>query len=88
MESRPICPVALLKLKNRGDTEMSLLPIVPVLLLVLVAAWLFWPIVIDPIARNASRGDRDDRDRLAESLFDAWSEHGSNPGLLVRTSRG
>ena len=56
---------------------MGLLPAIPVLLLVAVAIWFFWPIVIDPIMRASVSGRRDfddDADQTANLLFDAWAE--------------
>ena len=54
---------------------MSMLPAIPVLLLGLVAVWFFWPVVVDLITRHAARrGVANEHDRVAEHLFDAWSE--------------
>ena len=54
---------------------MSILPAIPVLLLVIVAIWFFWPLVFDPFARMLSRrGLSEERDQVAEHLFEAWNE--------------
>ena len=58
---------------------MGLLPAIPMLLLAVVAAWLFWPLVADPIARltnPARRVLRQDADRMADQLFASWTERG------------
>ena len=58
---------------------MGLLPAIPMFLLVAVAAWFFWPLIVDPIARAISPSRRDFRreaDRTADELFDAWAERG------------
>ncbi|NNE81162.1 MAG: hypothetical protein HKN18_12920 [Silicimonas sp.] len=54
---------------------MSILPAIPVLLLVLVAIWFIWPVVVDPVSRLlARRGLSNECDRVAEHLFDAWND--------------
>ena len=53
---------------------MSMLPAIPVLLLGVFVVWFVWPKVVDPLTARASRLRRNDRDRLAEHLFDAWNE--------------
>lgn len=58
---------------------MGVLPAIPICLLLLVAVWFFWPVVVDPIARaiNSSRRElRRDADRVADYLFEAWTERG------------
>jgi hypothetical protein len=58
---------------------MGVLPAIPMFLLVAVAAWFFWPLVVDPISRAASpsrRGLRREADRIADQLFEAWAERG------------
>lgn len=68
---------------------MSVLPALPVLLLVLVVVWFFWPVVVDPIARAVTRRAlRSEADRVAEHLFETWSEQGGATGLLVPSGRG
>ena len=66
---------------------MSLLPLVPVMLLVVVAVWFIWPIVVDPISRAATRRGLGEADQLAENLFEAWSEQGCSPGTFARSSQ-
>lgn len=64
---------------ERGGFVMGVLPAIPMCLLLLVAVWFFWPIVVDPIVRamNTSRRDlRREADRTADYLFDAWTERG------------
>ena len=53
---------------------MSMLPAIPVLLLGVFVVWFFWPKVIDPLAHRATRRRVNDRDRLAETLFEAWNK--------------
>jgi len=54
---------------------MSMLPAIPVLLLGFVIVWLLWPVVVDPLARRfRALRHNDDRDKLAEGLFDRWSQ--------------
>jgi hypothetical protein len=70
---------------------MDMLPVVPVLLLAVVAAWFFWPVAADAVSRPPRpdrRALKRDADRLAESLFETWHEHGKAPGLLVRQQQG
>lgn len=67
---------------------MDLLPAIPAVLLFVVAVWLFWPAVADPITRARARRSRTDADRVADSLFAVWSEQGDVKGLLVRPQRG
>jgi hypothetical protein len=58
---------------------MGLLPAVPMLLLVAFAAWFFWPLLVDPILRVTNpqrRGLRRHADRIADDLFNAWTERG------------
>ncbi len=65
---------------------MGVLPLVPVVLLGIVLAWLFWPVVIDLKLRLARprKPAKEDADSVAEALFDVWSEHGEKPGLIHR----
>ena len=52
---------------------MSILSAIPVLLLGLVAVWFLWPVVVDPLTRRVERArDRDEKEPLAEHLFDRW----------------
>lgn len=54
---------------------MSILPAIPVLLLGVVCVWFLWPVVVDPVTmRLSARRGRGERDRLAEHLFDRWSD--------------
>lgn len=58
---------------------MGVLPAIPMFLLVLVAVWFFWPLVVDPIARATSPSRRELRrqaDRTADDLFDTWAQRG------------
>jgi len=64
----------------RGDMRMSLLPAIPVVLLVIVAVWFFWPVVVDPIVRSATRRGLGEADQLAENLFDQWNEGAQGRG--------
>ena len=58
---------------------MSILSAIPVLLLVVVAVWFFWPAIVDPINRLLARREKiDDRDLVAEHLFDAWNRLGAD----------
>ena len=66
---------------------MSLLPVVPVVLLVLVAVWFFWPIIVDPISRSATRRGLGEADQVAEHLFETWTEHGRAAGVLAHSGR-
>lgn len=67
----PICAAIL----PVGTTMMSMLPAIPVLLLGFVIVWLLWPVVVDPLARRfRAHRCNDDRDQLAEGLFDRWSQ--------------
>jgi len=60
---------------------MSILSAIPVLLLVVVAVWFVWPAIADPISRLlARRKTVDDRDVIAEHLFDAWNRLGADHG--------
>jgi hypothetical protein len=64
---------------EKGGFVMGVLPAIPMCLLLLVAVWFFWPLVVDPIVRamNTSRRDlRREADRTADYLFDAWTERG------------
>ena len=73
---RPICLAEQIK---KGGFAMGVLPAIPMCLLLLVAVWFFWPVVVDPIARaiNSSRRElRRDADRVADYLFEAWTERG------------
>ena len=64
---------------------MSMLPAIPVLLLGVFFVWFLWPTVADPLGRAIGRvRGTDDRDRLAEHLFDAWSQRRD----LARNLRG
>lgn len=64
---------------------MELLLAVPVMLLIVVAVWLLWPLVADQVSRAmARRGPQTDADRVADSLFATWAEHGDATGLIVR----
>lgn len=64
---------------------MDVLPLVPVGLLVVVVAWLIWPVIQDafrePKAPAVVRGG--DNDEMAEVLFDVWNAHGDRPGLVT-----
>ena len=69
---------------------MGVLPAIPMFLLLLVAVWFFWPVVVDPIARAISSSRRElrrDADRTADYLFDAWTERltAEHPGLTAET---
>ncbi len=68
--------------------EMSLLPLFPVVLLLIVAVWFFWPVVVDPISRWLVRRGFVEADQLAENLFAAWSEQGQGQGGLANSGRG
>ena len=64
---------------------MDVLPLVPVGSLVLVVAWLIWPVLQDSLNTSASRFDADgDAEDLAKDLFDTWAAHGDQPGLVSR----
>ena len=58
---------------------MGVLPAIPMFLLVAVAAWFFWPLIVDPISRAANPARRDLRreaDRTADELFETWAQRG------------
>lgn len=64
---------------------MDMLHLVPFLLLGIFLAWFFWPVVVDPVLdrwRTARRNGVENADRIADTLFSRWSEHGSRPGLV------
>ncbi len=54
---------------------MSMLSAIPVLLLGFVIVWLLWPVVVDPLARRFRAARRnDERDHVAEGLFERWRQ--------------
>ena len=58
---------------------MDMLHLVPAALLCTLGFWLMWPVVVDPIARRRRAGrvkKLTATDRLAETLFDDWSDQG------------
>lgn len=67
---------------------MSLLPLFPVVLLLIVAVWFFWPVVADPISRWLVRRGFVEADQLAENLFATWNEQRQGQGGLANSGRG
>lgn len=66
---------------------MGLLHLVPITLLSIVAFWLLWPVLIDPLQKRLSAARRQrlqSADTLAESLFRAWSKGGRSAAFKSR----
>ncbi len=66
---------------------MTILSVVSVLLLAIVAAWFFWPMIADPIARRMSGNPESEADQVAEHLFAAWAKYGQGTSHLIRADR-
>lgn len=64
---------------------MSILSALLVFLLATVALWFFWPMIADPVARRLAR--RSETDRMADHLFQAWSNQGQDARVLIRAER-
>lgn len=64
---------------------MDVLPLVPVGSLVLVVAWLIWPVFEDSLSNFASSREQDrESDDVATELFDTWAAQEDEPGLATR----
>ena len=66
---------------------MDYLYLLPLAALIILVARLIWSPVkraVQSAQRKSRRKGLEPEDRLAESLFDTWNEHGDNPGLVVR----
>ena len=59
---------------------MDMLHLVPAAMLCTLGFWFLWPVIVDPIMRRKRAGRARNlgaTDRLADSLFDDWSDHAS-----------
>ena len=57
-----------------GTFKMSILSAIPVLLLGVFCVWFYWPVVVDPMtSRLVNRRHRSEHDRVAQHLFDRWT---------------